>query len=96
MSVMVRKQVYIEPRQEELLKQWAAETGMTQAEIIRQAIDRWEESEAQRRSAQEAWQRARAFIEELRAQGPVPGQGRTWTREEIYEERLSRCGRDTG
>ena len=69
---------------------------MSQAEIIRQAIDRWEESETQRRRAQEAWQQTRAFIEERRAQGPVPGQGRTWTREEIYEERLSRYDRDTG
>jgi hypothetical protein len=28
----------------------------------------------------------------LIAQGPVPG-GRRWSREEIYEERLSRYGR---
>jgi hypothetical protein len=95
MSVMVRKQIYIEPRQEELLKQAAAETGMTEAEIIRRAIDLWGESEEKRRQAQEAWKEARAFIEDLIAQGPVPG-GRTWTREELYEERLSRYGRDSG
>ncbi len=95
MSAMIRKQVYIEPRQDELLKQWTAETSMTEAEIIRQAIDLWEGSEARKRRAQEAWQQARAFIEELIVQGPVPG-GRTWTREEIYEERLSRYGRDSG
>jgi hypothetical protein len=29
------------------------------------------------------------------AQGPVSG-GRTWTREELYEERLSRYGHDSG
>jgi len=95
MAAMVRKQVYIEPRQDDLLKQWAAETGMTEAKIIRQAIDLWEESEARKCRAQEAWQKARTFIEESIAQGPAPG-GRTWTREELYEERLSRYGRDSG
>lgn len=94
MSVMVRKQIYIEPQQEELLKQAAAETGMTEAEIIRQALDLWNEHVARRRRAQEAWEQERAFIESLIAQGPVPG-GRTWTRDDIYEERLGRYGRDS-
>ena len=95
MSVMVRKQIYIEPQQEELLKKAAAETGMTEAEIIRRAIDLWGESEEQRRQAQEAWKEARAFIKERMAQGSIPSE-RTWTREELYEERLSRYGRDSG
>ena len=94
MGVMVRKQVYIEPRQEEMLKQAAAETGMTEAEIVRQALDLWDERVAQHRRAQEVWEEERAFIESLIAQGSVPG-GRTWTREELYEERLSRRARDT-
>ena len=95
MAVMVRKQVYIEPRQDDLLKQWTVETGMTEAEIIRQAIDLWEESKARKRRAQEAWREARTFIKELIAQGPAPG-GRTCTREELYEERLNRYGRHSG
>lgn len=37
---MMRKQVYIEPRQDELLKRWAEETGRSEAETIRQALDR--------------------------------------------------------
>jgi hypothetical protein len=92
---MVRKQVYIEPRQEQMLKEAAAETGMTEAEIVRRAIDLWVESEEKRHRAQEAWKKARALIEERIAEGPVPG-GRTWTREELYEERLNRYGRDSG
>ena len=95
MSVMVRKQIYIEPQQEELLKKVAAETGLTEAEIIRRAIDLWGESEEKRRQAQEAWREARAFIKELMAQGQVPGE-RVWTREELYEERLNHYGRDPG
>jgi alpha-glucuronidase len=89
MTTMVRKQVYIEPRQDEMLKKWAEETGKAEAEIFRQALDRWIASEQQRREAQAAWEQVLAFVEERAAQGPVPG-GRTWTREELYEERLSR------
>jgi len=95
MGVMVRKQVYIEPRQETQLKQRAAETGMSEAEIIRQAIDRWLDEEARQRQAEEAWEKARTLMEERYAQGAVPG-GRTWTRDELYEERLSRYDRHTG
>ena len=84
MAAMVRKQVYIEPRQDELLKQAAVETGMTESEIVRQAIDLWEETEAKKRRAEEAWEEAQVFIEELIARGPVPG-GRTWKREELYD-----------
>ncbi len=95
MSVMVRKQVYIKPRQETQLKQRAAETGMSEADIIRQAIDYWLEEEARQRQAKESWERARALMEERYAQGAVPG-GRTWTRDELYEERLTRHDRHTG
>ncbi len=95
MSVMVRKQVYIKPQQEKLLKQRAAEMGVSEAEIIRQAIDHWLEKEARQRQAEKAWEKARALMEERYAQGAVPGE-RTWTRDELYEERLSRYDRHTG
>lgn len=40
MSTKVRKQIYIESQQENLLNRLASETGISVAEIIRQAIDR--------------------------------------------------------
>jgi hypothetical protein len=40
MTQMVRKQIYIEPRQEALLKRLAQDQGVSEAELIRQAIDR--------------------------------------------------------
>jgi len=92
MVTMVRKQVYIEPRQDKLLKQWAEESGKTEAEIVREALDRWLASEQRRQEARAAWEEERAFIEARIAEGPVSG-GRTWTREELYEERSSRHGR---
>jgi hypothetical protein len=93
MAQMIRKQVYIEPRQDADLKRLARTRGVTEAEIIRQAIDRVASSPATvagQRDA-EAWEEARAFIQALIAQGPVPG-GRRWSRNELYEERLSRYG----
>ena len=37
MSRMIRKQVYIEPEQEELLKRRAKELGISEAALIRQS-----------------------------------------------------------
>ena len=93
MTTMVRKQVYIEPRQDRLLKQWAEEMGRTEAEIVREALDQWMESEEQRRDARAAWEKEREFIETRIGEGPIAG-GRTRTREALYEERLSRYDRD--
>lgn len=94
MTQMIRKQVYIEPWQDATLKRLARTRGVTEAEIIRQAIDR----EAGSASAvvgqpdAAAWEEARSFILSLIAEGPVSG-GRRWSRDELYEERLNRYGR---
>ncbi len=93
MAQGIRKQVTLSARPGMALERLARKTGKTEAEILRQAI------EQQIRLAQtagvprdpSAWQEARAFIESLIAQGPVPG-SRTWTREELYQERLNRYG----
>jgi hypothetical protein len=84
MTIKVRKQVYIEPHQEEILKRLARETGISEAEFIRQAIDRHARSLHPHRHDLRAWEKERAFIDLLIRQGPVPG-GRTWRREELYE-----------
>lgn len=42
---MIRKQVYLEPRQEAKLKRLAHSTGKTEAELIREALDRLPESD---------------------------------------------------
>jgi hypothetical protein len=85
MSTMVRKQVYIEPQQEVALKQWSMESGLSEAEIIRQAIEQWLKEQArQQQHILAAWQAEKAFIADLMAQGVVPG-GRTWKREDLYD-----------
>lgn len=92
MATMVRKQVYLEPRQDRQLKHWAEKTGKTEAEILRQALDDWLVSERQRREAQAAWEEVQAAIEERKTEPHVP-EGRKWTREELYQERLDRYDR---
>lgn len=94
MPDMIRKQFYIEPRQEELLKRWAREKGVTEAELVREALDLytpWGADVSPARAAgglrdPSAWQEERLFIEELRKKGPVKGK-RRWQREDLYEER---------
>ena len=89
MSRKVRKQIYIEPRQEEMLKRRARELGVTQAELIRRCIDQIGRASASLPPDQKAWEEARAVIQE-RMRIAAPQTGRTWTREELYDERIQR------
>jgi hypothetical protein len=92
MSEMVRKQIYIKRRQQALLKRLAEERGLSEAEIVRQAIDREARhvvsSEVQ--SSQEAWENARKLMLELAALGPLENQPRLWKRDDAYEDRENR------
>ncbi len=95
MERMVRKQIYISRQQDARLKRLAKRRGVSEAEIIRQALD-------QRLSGgkthlfqpnPQAWEDALEFMMQLRARGPIPNQRRTWKREDAYEERESRYDR---
>jgi hypothetical protein len=92
MTQMIRKQIYIGKRQQALLRRLAKARGVSEAEIIRQALDQQMTGAATQPlpSDPEAWERARAFMLELQARGPLPGQRRTWKREDAYAERESR------
>lgn len=83
-SKKIRKQIYLEADQDVLLKKLAAELNISEAEIIRQAIDRHTRSARSRRRGQSAWLAERAYIENLIQQGPIAGQ-RTWRREDLYD-----------
>jgi hypothetical protein len=86
MTVKVRKQIYIETDQEALLKRLAEETGISEAEIVRQAIDHHTRGlrHPGHGHGMGAWEQERAFILERIAQGPVAGR-RTWRREDLHE-----------
>ncbi|MBN2547726.1 MAG: hypothetical protein JXB15_01105 [Anaerolineales bacterium] len=92
---MVRKQIYIYKRQDILLKRLSQTRGVSEAELIRQAI----ESELGGAHSQPvaadrtAWNELLAFWQERRALGKT-GEPYRWNREEIYAERESRWLRD--
>ncbi len=89
MSRMVRKQVYIEPRQEASLKRRAQELGISQAELLRRCIDRIGIAPPAMPRDEAAWEEAKAYIEErMSVEGPQTS--RTWTRDELYDDRLKR------
>ena len=93
MTQMLRKQIYIPKRQQILLKKLAKARGVSEAEVIRQAIEReavlnTTQLVAGDRSALEDFIR---FGLSRRAEEDTTQ--RSWTREELYEERLSRYGR---
>jgi hypothetical protein len=92
MSEMVRKQIYISRRQQSLLKRLSKQRDLSEAEIIRQAIDR-EADHAITRSQllrQEAWEKAYQFMLSLDERASKYSKPYQWNREELYEERLSR------
>lgn len=83
MAGMVRRQIYLRPEQDEALKRRARELGISESELIRRSIDQVQPAVpgAEREAAK---QRLEALWKE-RAALPSNGEGRTWTREELYD-----------
>lgn len=85
---MVRKQLYIDPEQDQRLKQHALALSKTEAQIMRDALDRYlaDTDDAVR-------EEARAKLTEMavrrRAQATTGGE-RGWTRDDIHERRPGR------
>ena len=88
MTQMVRKEIYITPQDDELLKRRAEQLGVSEADLIRQAVEQIARQAAKREEAIKAWEETIAFARE-RAKLPIAGTGgdRGWTREELYDER---------
>jgi hypothetical protein len=88
---MIRKQIYIQKRQDLLLKRLSNARGLSEAEIIRQAIEReiGGTSPLPLPADRAAWEELLAFLEQRKALG-VTGEPYRWNRQEIYEERENR------
>ena len=89
MAQMIRKQIYIEARQEALLKRLAKDLGVTEAELIRQGLDQVIQAGIAVKPNLEAWKRERAFIVRWGKKGTVKGK-RTWRRDELYDRTVPR------
>lgn len=89
MSRMVRKQVYIDPRREKMLKRLSHQLGLPESEIIRKGIDQVAGAGGAFPPDERVWDEEKAFIAE-RSRLSVPQTERNWAREELYDERLRR------
>ena len=75
MGRMVRKQVYIAPEHEALLKRRAAELGVSEAELIRRGIEAVARRPAPVQRDEQAWQEVMAYIQERARSLPGESQG---------------------
>ena len=91
MTHMIRKQIYIQRHQQTLLKRLARLRGLSEAEIIRQAIEREVAAGAKKALPSNAasLQEFLKFARSRRATGTT-GTTRNWKRDDLYEERLKR------
>ena len=93
MSQMVRKQIYIRKRQETMLKRLARARGVSEAELIREAIDRQLSGRFTRAGQPDVAALDKAFrFMQARRMRPA-GKPYRWQREDAYEERLGRQAR---
>lgn len=89
MARKVRKQVYIEDAQERQLKQRARALKVRESDLIRKGLDLVLRQQSLGQPDRRAWKAELDFIRS-RAALPAGSGKRTWSREELYEERLSR------
>ncbi len=91
MSEMVRKQFYIRKRHQLLLRKLARAKGVSEAEIIRQAIEREAAGSERQPLAPDrtAWEEILAAVEARKAFG-VKATPHHWDRQDAYQEREGR------
>jgi hypothetical protein len=83
---MLRKQIYIAVEQEGKLKRTAAARGVSEAQLIREAINRAVVVPGRGVKDRDAWRREKARMLARARQGPLPAR-KCWTREELYLRR---------
>jgi hypothetical protein len=90
---MVRKQIYIQERHERLLKRISKARGVSEAELIRQAIERETVGEKPVLAPdQESWDKILRFAKSRKTTRPSVRPYR-WNRLDAYEEREKRFTR---
>lgn len=95
MADMIRKQLYVERRHENMLKKRSSDLGITEAEVVRDALDAYAAYSPDSRLLtrdRAAWLKEKEFIGTL-MKGAVPAQEPgaaastkpTWRRDELHE-----------
>jgi hypothetical protein len=85
MTRMVRKQVYLRADQEANLKRASKELGVTESEVIRRGVDKTTAEVLKGPRDPQAWAELMEFVKK-RGEMKVPQTGRSWTRDELYED----------
>jgi len=94
MMYVIRKQLYIEPRQEEALKRRARELGVSEAELVRRALDAslaGDPATLMHPGRGQAAERLAAALDRIARTGVVAPEA--YDREDLYAERLSALDR---
>ena len=91
-EVMIRKQLYLPKRLNQFLKRAARQRGVSESEVIRQALEREAEvSTPVVRDSKKAWDEIVAFVETFRKNPELMhSKPYKFNREELYEERENR------
>jgi hypothetical protein len=91
---MIRKQIYIQRRQQAILRRQARALRVSEAALIRQALDRQARSGSQVSEPDpDAWEQAHRFMLAMMARGPLRARRRRWTRDELYDDRVGHNAR---
>jgi hypothetical protein len=86
-DTMVRKQIYLPRRQNQVLKRLAKQRGVSEAEVIRKAVEREMEINIYLiRDGADGWGRIQQFVKERKAAYAGQGKPVQWNRQELYEE----------
>ncbi len=95
-DMMVRKQIYLPKRQNQVLKRLAKQRGISEAEVIRQALEREEQMSAPIvRDSKKAMDEIIAFVRSMRNRPELmQGEPVRWNRQELYEERENRWAKN--
>jgi hypothetical protein len=97
MARMVRKQLYIEVGHERMLRRIAERRGVSQAEVVRDAIER--ESVGSGGEATfdaSAWKEALAHMRKVQRGSGRASKLRRWRRADLYENRVARNAKRAG
>ena len=95
---MIRKQIYLPRRHNLTLKRLAKQRGISEAEVIRQALEREAAlSVPAVHNSRKALEKIFAYVESLRKRPEfMRGKSYTFNRDEVYEERESRWMKPKG
>lgn len=85
---MIRKQIFIEEGQNNVLKGLAKKTGKSEGALIREVVDRFLVAEQE---ADGLWE---AMIARWALNPVTTNEPRTWTRSDLYEDRVGKFHAD--